>query len=225
MKKTLKYIFSLLLVFPLLLNAQEENEKVGDTLNLLKSVTLNFDLGAAAIQIFDKDRMAYALGADFQLGKKKFVGAIIGWQKLEKPSDVFQYKSSGSYIKLDYKFDFLKKKDSDKISIGFVGVRLGYAVFNQEIRDVVLRNNYWGEKTFSLKKETLNALWLELGGGIRAIMFKNFMIGWNLHLHIMAKKPDYQYVPPYLIPGFGDGQKSVVFGFEYTISYRIPFGG
>ncbi|MCF8229718.1 MAG: DUF6048 family protein [Bacteroidales bacterium] len=215
MRKILKYTFSLLLLLPLTVSAQ-------DSTKLFSSVTFTADLGAASIQFFDEQRTSYAFAVDMQIRKNYFVGMIGGWQQVKKAGDFFNYRSSGIFLKSDFKYDFLKKKDSDKTSIAYISGRLSYSRFNQSIEDVVLRNTYWGKETFDLQKQKLNALWLEIGGGIRADMFHNFMLGWNLHIRVMALKPDYYLIPPKYIPGFGSGEETVVFGFEYTLSYRIP---
>ncbi|MDZ7743981.1 MAG: DUF6048 family protein [Bacteroidota bacterium] len=203
-------------MLPLLTNAQ-------DTTARFRSLTLTADLGAAVVQFMDEYRSMYAFAADLQIRETTYAGIITGWQKVDKAGEVFDYTSSGIFVKADVKYDFLNKKDSDKTSIAYISGRLAFSAFNQEARNIVLRNTYWGDKHFELQKQNLNAIWLELGGGIRADMFRHFMLGWNLHIRVMAKKPDYYLIPPHYIPGFGGGEETVVFGFEYTLSYRIPF--
>lgn len=211
-----KYIYSIIFLLPLVLKGQ-------DSTQFIRSVTLNADLMAPAMQFFEEGRKAYSAGMDLQLGESIYVGAQLGIQDIEKDYNFLDYESTGAFWKFCFKYNILKRKDDDKKSIGFLSLRSGYAILKQKTGNITILGNDFPSQAFNLKDETLNTFWIEFGGGIRASLIKNLMMGWNIHGRIRLKDPGYELVPPVYIPGFGDGSKKFNMGFEYTISYIIPF--
>ena len=110
-----------------------------------------------------------------------------------------------------------------------VGLRYGVSSFSQEL------NNYktYNTSTFypqapvnntSKQFEGLSAQWIEVATGIKAEIFNNVFMGFSVRLNylIINKKPN--NFDNLYIPGFNrtyDGNFGV--GFNYTISYFIPF--
>lgn len=216
MKKTYVFFFSCILLLPLMIQAQ-------DSTRLINSVTLIGHLDGPLIHLLNKNRSSYAAGIDVQFRKDIYLGMSGGVFSYQRNEDYYQYESSGNFFKAGFKYDFLKRQQADSKDITFVSLRFAYASFSHDATDIRFRYNYFGEQTYSVAEEKMNAFWVEVGGGIRVELISNFMLGWNLHGAIMLNKPKYEVIPPYLIPGFGKAESSFVLGLEYNIAYIIPF--
>lgn len=74
------------------------------------------------------------------------------------------------------------------------------------------------------EKRNVNVGWFEFMVGVRVQVYKSFFMGVNVKVrafpHFYKKEIDY----PAFIPGFGQYNTNTAnFGFEYILSYQIPY--
>ncbi len=216
MKRTLKYFCSLLLLLPILVKGQ-------DSTQFINSIGFTIDLSRIAVQFFEKDRNVISGYFDVQFKDKFYLNLELGYQTVDIKKDFYKYYSSGIYTRFGISKEIIRSPDSDKSSSGYGSLRYCYSNFNQEASDIHYVNTYWGNKTAAIEKNNYGFHWIELGGGLNAMIFRNFYIGWAIFVRIAIVKPDYDMVTPYNVPGFGKGTNNPNMGFSYSVSYRIPF--
>lgn len=171
----------------------------------------------------EENRSIYAASLDVRIRRNYYFELISGMQQLEINKDFYDYSSSGWFGKAGIKHNFLKTIDPEDQSIAFFGFRFAYAAFNQDANNIKFLYNYWGDPVSDFPKESLTALWVELGGGIHTEVIRNVLIGASVYGRIMISKPEEEYMPAKNIPGFGEPNRNFNFGFEYWLKYRIPF--
>jgi hypothetical protein len=104
-----------------------------------------------------------------------------------------------------------------------MGIRLGWADFNQSASDIIIEADHWSSYNTSFDSKSYNAYWLEASFGIKGEIFKNVYLGWSGLVRIKISGGKDSSLQPYDIPGFGNGTKSLNLGVNYYIYYQIPF--
>jgi hypothetical protein len=109
-----------------------------------------------------------------------------------------------------------------------VGLRYGLSSFSQELNSYKIYNAhpYWGELPAVTASEQFNGLsasWIEVVTGLKAKMFNNVFVGFNVQLKTLVtnKKPigfDNLYIPGYHRTYNGN----FGIGVNYSVSYLIP---
>jgi len=108
-----------------------------------------------------------------------------------------------------------------------VGLRYAYSNFNQTLNEYTINADpFLPNQTITTPVfyDNLNAQWIELVLGLKAEILHNVFMGFSFRWNqkIAFKEPD-NFKNLY-IPGFNKVYlNSNGFGFNYTISYLIPF--
>lgn len=221
-----KYIFSLIIGI-LLFNlsyAQDEDfyaeEKPKEAL-LLKSIKLGVNIGRFSDFQFKPERTSYEASIDFNLSNKYFGVIEAGYSEISFSKDsLYNCNSEGSFFKIGFDFNMLKKQPTDFLGIG---LRLGRSDFSQSANNIQIEMEHWENYNFQPISKSYKAYWLEASFGIKGEVFKNIYLGWAGIVRVQlsgGKDADFQ---AYDIPGFGDGSKSLKLSINYYIYYQIPF--
>lgn len=216
MKKICVFIFSFIVFVPMIVQGQDSTKH-------FRSLTLVVGLKGPLIHLLDNNRSTYTAGIDIQFNRNIYFEFSGGLSEYSRNHELYDYKSEGGFLKAGFKYDFLKKQKKESKSITYAGIRFAGSFFEHSAENISFRESYFNNGIHSTPKESMNAFWVEIGGGIRAELGKNFMIGWDVSGAILLKKPEYEYIPPKRIAGFGKGESSFVLDFEYNIAYIIPF--
>lgn len=225
MKLMSKYIFSLLcLCFSYFGLAQEKDtikqkEKYG--------LRVGLDLHKLSKSIYDSDYQGLEIVGDYRITQKYYIAGEIGNENKTIDDDRFNFTTKGTYFKVGFDYNTYKNW-LNMDNMVYIGARYGLSTFNHTINTykIYQPDNYFGENivTSGQNFDGLNASWLELVGGLKVELFSNFYAGFSVRLNylISNKKPD--NFDNLYIPGYNrtyDGKFGV--GFNYTISYMIPF--
>lgn len=235
----LKYIiYSISLIFITSLSSLAQDEglyvekKVKEPI-VLKGIKFGVNVGRFSDFQFKPDRRSYEASFDFNLSNKWF-GVIEGGisevdfsrsiktneTDTEYQTNTYSYQSDGTFVKVGFDYNMLKKFPSDFLGIG---VRFGWSSFSQTANNINFELNNWGNVAIPDITKDFNAYWLETSFGVKGEIFKNIYLGWVgiVRIHIRGgKDADFQ---PYDIPGYGTGSKSLHLAANYYIYYQIPF--
>ena len=110
----------------------------------------------------------------------------------------------------------------------YFGFRYGFSVFEQTLNSYTPNtgSTYFVTGPVAIPKtETgLKAHWTEIMLGIKVETFKNLFLGVSFSYKIMLSIQDQKDFKTLYVPGFNTVYDSNTgFGFNYTISYTIPF--
>jgi hypothetical protein len=218
MKRTLKYSFSLLAIFAVMLPMKAQDGM------RLRGPRISYDLASLTLLYFDPDRMIYTISLDYEMKQDFYPVIDLGYQHVRIARDYYDYTSDGMFARVGADVNLLNyNKQVDVYEMMYVGGRYGFSLFNQQAENIMVTDSYWGDfSNGQIKKYPMHAHWISLAGGMRAEVFRNFFMGWSVFMNIRFYQSGAKGTVPYNIPGFGKGENRVTVTFNYSVSYRIP---
>ncbi|RIA09542.1 hypothetical protein OE09_1380 [Flavobacteriaceae bacterium MAR_2010_72] len=231
MKHTLYYITSFCMVMLWsVASFSQNNTKPADTLIFKQSYGLRIggDIGKLARSFIDDDYKGFEINGDYRLTKRLYVAGEIGTEEKTTSTNYLNTTAKGSYLKagVDYNL-YTNWLDMENMIYG--GFRASFGTFSQTLNSYTVYNTdqYW-EEQFSVTEgqefKGLSALWVELVIGIKAEVFNNLYLSFNMQLKSYISQDEPENFGNLYIPGFNKVYDSGRFGvgFGYNLSYLIP---
>lgn len=159
---------------------------------------------------------------DFELFHNIYPVFELGYSDLADSLDEVSYHSTGGYARLGIDYNLLNLGDRSQHHAITVGLRYGTSIFRHKAENIRVESNYWGDFLLESYENNLNGHWIELVGGLSAELAKNFFLGWSVRYKILINPDMDPQMVPLLVPGYGDGSMNRVFGFTYSVMYKIP---
>jgi hypothetical protein len=252
MKHTLKYIFSIGLIFCFFVASAQEKKTpkiVPDSEGILPAAAINngaiaivdtlpvktdryglrvgIDIFRLTRAFYDKGYKGIELVGDYRLTKKYFLAAELGNENKTTDDDRLNFTSKGSYLKVGFDYNAYENW-LDMENVISIGLRYGFSTFSQDLNSFKIYNPnpYFGEKPSYPSTETysgLSASWIEVVAGIKAKVFNNVFMGFSLRLNQLVTNKKPDNFDNLYIPGFNKTYNgSFGVGFNYTVSYFLP---
>jgi len=203
---------------------------------------IGVDLSKPIRALFDSDYSGLEFVADFRITNKIYIAAEFGneqktsFEALENIDDInrvelYDYTTSGSYIKLGVDFNTYENWYGMTNAIIF-GARYAGSTFSQTLNNYTIydSNRYWNPNDFAPGSNSpqefsgLNATWLEILLGIKVELVANLYLGASVRLAYLFTNKEADFFPNLWIPGFNKVNDNSNFGvsYNYTLSYFIP---
>jgi hypothetical protein len=218
MKRTSGYfsrITMALLLLPALLKGQ-------DTVN----VALRFGGGIALAMPISAATGVYPRGFEvngyYDLNERITIAADGGSSRFLFENYNYKYENSGVYFRAGVDYNLLNPVMSAGRYFAGASLKYGLSIFSHQSPEIVY-DSYWGEYSTSAPKRSLVGHFLEISPGIRSELFSNLFIGWSVNVRVLLGTGAGDHLRAVDIPGFGNGSRAVSSGFNYYISYRIPY--
>lgn len=189
------------------------------------------DISKPILKAFDSDYSGLELVADYRIAKNHYIALELGYEKSTTEEDYTNSTASGSYLKLGFNYNAYENWLDMNNEI-YIGMRYGFSVFDQTLNsydpNVIDPANgiYFPADKITTPIETtgLTAHWTAFVVGIKAETFKNLYFGFSLSYNVILSIKDPDNFQTLYIPGFNSVfQSNTGFGFNYTVSYTIPF--
>ncbi|CAM1364475.1 conserved hypothetical protein [Tenacibaculum sediminilitoris] len=192
------------------------------------------DISKPVLTIVDKSYSGLELVGDYRVSEKWYVATELGYEKEITFEDFTSSTSKGSYIRFGANYNAYENWLDMNNEI-YVGMRYGFAMFDHTLNSYTPNVSSGSEGTTPYFPSTpsiqtpitdtgLTAHWTELQLGIKVETFKNLFIGFSFSYKIMLSIDDQKGFKTLYAPGFNRVfESSTGFGFNYTISYLIPF--
>jgi hypothetical protein len=170
----------------------------------------------------------FELNADYRISNKLYIASEIGLIDNTEDEEHLNFTTKGTYIKsgIDYN---MYTNWLDMQNMIFAGFRIGYSDFDQTINNYTIydtNNQIWGQSFINIpiKNEDLSSLWVELIIGVKAEIFNNLFLGFNLEVKKMINSEIKNNIQNMYVPGFNKTFEGSSFGvgFGYKLSYLIP---
>ncbi len=176
MKHTLKYFFSICLIFCFLAAAAQEKPAPKNTTNsegilpeaavskaavktassVVDSIPVKtdryglrvgIDVFRLARGLYDKDYKGVEVVGDYRLTKKYFLAAELGNENKTTDDDRLNFTSKGSYLKVGFDYNAYENW-LDMENVISIGMRYGFSTFSQDLNSFKIynANPYFGEK-------------------------------------------------------------------------------
>ena len=216
--RILKYIFS---VISLLMAIPAFPQEQGTKIMRYGGIRFGVDLVPFVGYFLTPQQKGAAVTADAEFRDGWFAVINAGYLDFNKEEADYTYHNNGRYLKIGINHNFVPREPGEN-EIIFWGLGFATSVFTHSADPVVIRNSYWGDYVTSVGPVKMRPFWVEMTAGIRVEMFRNFFMGWNVQGRFLLQLPDNE-PEPYIVPGYGYTGKSFSVGFNYTLSFRIPY--
>ena len=227
-----KYIISICLLF-VTTNGFSQKQKLSKvkkdsiTYKTGYGLRLGVDISRPTLSIVDKSYSGLELVGDYRISKKWYIATELGYEKEKTFEDFTTSTSKGSFIRLGANFNAYKNWLDMNNEI-YVGMRYGFALFDHTLHSYKpnIGNSYFPSNTITTPAtETgLTAHWTEIQLGIKVEVLKNLFLSGGFSYKIMLSLDDQKNFKTLYAPGFNRiFESNTGFGFNYTISYLIPF--
>lgn len=192
----------------------------GPVYPLLQSVSVGVNFFDAIMKLAGQTHQSYDIWASLSLHNwfEPVVELGIGFADNKPEEGNFRYKGKPSfYGKIGINYNFLYKSNPDYQV--YLGLRGGYSAFTYDITDITISSSYWDQTNrFSLLGQKAHALYGEVLGGIKVLLWRNLSMGWNIRYRLKFKVSDGADSTPWFIPGCGAGSAlSASFSLIYTL--------
>ena len=193
---------------------------------------LGVDISRPITSFLDDNYTGFEIVADYRLNQKLYIAAELGNEKKTRQEDLYNFTTSGSYLKVGVNKNTYANWYGEKNLI-YIGGRLAFSTFQNTLNDYQYfnTNRYWSPTDFTNGTGNvpenfsgLSATWLEAVFGTNVELFSNVYMGASIRLGlILAQKEDERF-PNLWIPGFNKVTNDSRFGvgFNYSISYFLP---
>lgn len=189
------------------------------------------DLSRLIPSFFTDDYTGLEFVGDYRLTQKLYLAAEVGNEKKTKQEDVYNFTTSGSYIKLGVDYNTYANWYGEQNLI-FIGGRYAISSFSQTLNNYQIydSNRYWNPDDFiegssgPQEFSGLSASWLEFVFGTKIELFANIYLGASIRLGFLVGNKEPDNFQNLFIPGFNkvtEGSKFGV-GYNYSLTYFIP---
>lgn len=216
MRKTFAYFINFfLLLMPVSSMAQ-------DTVSFPLKIRIGADIAGPGFYMSDKNNLSIEGYVSFDRSEKMAWVAEAGYLDYKYSQYNYNYLSKGWFTRIGVDFNLLKPDISAGKYQAGIGLRYGVSLFSSETPSF-RHDNYWGTTTSSIPSRTRMGHFVEVTPGVRAEIFKNFSMGWNLRLKMLVSGGGGKDLRPIYFPGYGSGGKRTAAGISYYITWNIPY--
>lgn len=232
----LKYIISLSIFlgsFSLAAQSKPIDTKPKDTIVYEQSygIRIGLDLSRIIISSLDENYTGVELVADYRLTQDLYIAAELGAEDKTKQEDLYNFNTSGSYVKVGIDRNTYANWYGEKNLI-FYGGRFGFSSFSNTLNNYQIfdNNRYWNPEAFATGSETpeefsgRTASWIEAIFGTKVELFPNIYLGASVRLGYLFMDANLDRFPILFVPGFNKVTWDSKFGvgYNYSISYFLP---
>jgi len=189
------------------------------------------DLSKILLSTLDEDYTGLELVGDYRLKQNLFAAAELGNEKLTRQEDLYNFTTSGSYLKVGVDYNVYENWFGMNNLI-HVGGRYAFSSFSNTLNNyqIFSTNRYFENEQFAFGSDVaeefsgLNASWIEAVIGTKVELFSNIYLGASVRLGLLITNKEDARFPNLWIPGFNKVTDNSKFGasYNYTLSYFIP---
>ena len=230
-----KYIISICLLFVFVDGFSQEQKK--DTLIASKTDSITYktnyglrigiDISKPILAQFSGTYSGLEIVGDYRIKKNLYLAAEVGYEEEITAEDYTNSTSKGNYIRVGFNYNAYQNWLDMNNEI-FIGYRYGFSLFEQTLNSYTpnVNSSYFPANTNTTPSTTsdLNAHWSEFVFGLKVETFKNFFITFSGSYKVMMSVKEPENFKTLYSPGFNRiFETGTGFGFNYTLTYLIPF--
>jgi len=222
----LKYFISILFIF--LFFSAFSQDKTKDTIKYKDryGLRVGIDIFQPVYSLFDNDKKGLEFVGDFRVTKRFYAAAELGYSEATSKEDYFEFYTNGQYIKAGVDFNAYKNWIGMENMI-VVGLRYAFSTFDQTLNEYTINADpFLPNQTITtpVTYNGLNAQWIEFVLGLKAEILHNVFMGFSFRWNQMVTSKEPENFKNLYVPGFNKVYlNNNGFGFNYTISYLLPF--
>jgi hypothetical protein len=192
---------------------------------------LGIDISRPVLSAIRGSYTGLEIVGDYRIKKNLYIAAEVGYEEKTTAEYYSNSTSKGNYIRLGLNYNVYKNW-LDMNNEVFLGARYGFSLFDQTLNNYTPNvsdfenGNYFPADliTPSTSAESLNAHWSEFMVGLKAETIKNVFVGFSISYKVLMSVKEPKDFKTLFSPGFNRiFVSNTGFGFNYTVSYLIPF--
>lgn len=193
-----------------------------DTVFIPLKIRIGADIAGPAFYMSDNNNLSIEGYFSYDRTEKMDWVAEAGYLDYKYSQYNYNYLSKGYFARIGVDFNLLKPDISAGKYQAGIGLRYGVSLFSSETPSF-RHDNYWGTTTSSIPSKTRMGHFIEVTPGVRAEVFRNFSMGWNLRLKLLVSGGGGKDLRPIYFPGYGSGGKRTAAGISYYLTWNIPY--
>ena len=192
---------------------------------------VGIDLSRPIISFFEPEYTGFEIVGDYRITHNLYLAAELGNENRDKQEDLYNFTTSGSYLKLGVDLNTYGNWYGEQNLI-YIGGRIAYSNFSQTLNNnqIFDSNRYWNPNGFAegssepREYSGLSATWLEIVLGVKAELLANIYLGGSVRLGAYITNDEPENFSNLFIPGFNKVTDGSIFGigYNFTLSYFIP---
>ena len=234
MKRMCKYFISFYFLFVFVNGFSQEQKttvkETGKDTIIYKSpygIRIGIDISKPILSSINGLYSGFEIVGDYRISKRFFIATEMGYEEKTSEEDYTNSTSKGSYLRLGFNYNVYENwlDMNNEILLGY---RYGFSLFDQTLNSYTpnVNSTYFPSNSIntSITASSLNAHWSEFVFGIKVETFKNLFLSASASYKVLMSAKEPENFKTLFSPGFNRiFESSTGFGFNYTISYLIPF--
>lgn len=188
------------------------------------AVRVGADPGTFLYMVFSEKRGFFETEADIDIDRF-FLVVNYGVSSYNLDESTYQYENTGSYLRFGADFNLMH--DDPNNNVTFIGLRYARAIFTDQLdystQAIIETDTGWPNTVETMTNDRLRAGWFEMDAGLKIRVVKQLYLGFTVRYKLYLQVTGQETMRPYYVPGFGKNIGTSAFGFNYYISYRLPF--
>jgi len=188
------------------------------------AIRIGADPGSLIYRVFSEKRNFFEVTGDIDIDQF-FLVADLGISTFTISEPTYRYENNGTYRRFGVDINLME--NDPNLNVAFFGLRHGHSSFNDQLdfnTDAVIHSQTgWPNTTERVSNDNVKANWIELNAGLRIRIVKQLYMGYTIRYKMFLNVKGANDLRPYYIPGFGKNIGTSAAGFNYYISYRLPF--
>jgi hypothetical protein len=192
---------------------------------------LGIDISKPILAQFNNDYSGLEITGDYRISKRFYAAAELGYEEKTSAEDFTNSTAKGSYIRLGFNFNAYENwlDMNNEIALGY---RYGFSLFDQTLNSYTpnitdVDNGIYfpvNAITTPITATDLTAHWSEFILGLKVETFNNFFVSFSVSYKVLMSVKEPENFKTLYSPGFNRiFESNSGFGFNYTLSYLIPF--
>jgi hypothetical protein len=188
---------------------------------------LGVDISKPILSLMSDTYSGGEIVGDYRVSKRIYIAAELGFEEETTTEDFTNSTSKGSYARVGFNFNAYENwlDMNNEITLGY---RYGFSIFDQTLNSYTpnVNSQYFPSNAITTPQTTsgLNAHWSEFVVGIKVAVFNNLFVSVSGSYKILMSIKNPENFQSLYAPGFNTiFESNTGFGFNYTLSYLIPF--
>ncbi len=188
------------------------------------AVRVGADPGTLFYAVFSETRGFFEVEADIDVGNF-FVVTDYGISDYVLDEPTYYYKNTGTYFRVGADYNLMHTDPNNNIA--FIGLRFSTSSFGDQLdfdtQAVIESETGWPNTRETFENSGMRATWFELVAGLKIRVVKQLYMGFTARYKFVLDVNGAKDLKPFYVPGFGKTSSDAAFGFNYYVSYRLPF--
>lgn len=222
MKRIFVYIISLSIALQWIPAAGQQTDLPIDTADVTLKIRTALEISGPLLYFTDKNILNLEANVTADLNEKYSLFLGGGYSDYSYSQYNYSFTANGVFFKAGADRNLLRPEMAEGTYWAGAGIHYGLSRFSAET-PALRHDNYWGSVPTSVPKDNYWSHFIEVSGGFKAELFRNFSIGWLINIRKMIYTGASGNLRPIYFPGYGPGGSTFAYSINYFISYNIPY--